>query len=113
MSKEDVDLARQALPAEEYEKFCRLGDLVDHLRECLRTKTPSPHCTATDLEQNLDWCFANLRTYEAMWEDIAQDVIAYIDRINGVTWKCEKCGKQTDRAVANQAGWFVCSSCSE
>ena len=48
-----------------------------------------------------------------MWENIAQDVIAYIDRINGVTWKCEKCGKQTDRTVVNQEGWFVCSSCSE
>jgi hypothetical protein len=46
MSKEEVDLARQALPAEEYEKFCRLGDFVDHLHECFADQNTKPalHC---------------------------------------------------------------------
>ena len=113
MTKNTVDLARQVLSAEEYADFVWQGDIMDHLITCLRTKTPSPYFTTTDFNENLERCGAALRHHEAQWQDYAHRILAYEDRINGVTWKCAKCGKQTDRVVVNHAGWFVCSSCSE
>jgi hypothetical protein len=69
-------IAKRLFSEEAFADFERRRDLTRHFEDCLENNTPSPHCTYTDLAENLRWCRIGLRIEGAAFEDYLQQIIA-------------------------------------
>jgi hypothetical protein len=69
-----LNYAKQVLKPDEFEHFVECRQKARHFAECIRTKTPSPLCSFTDPEKNLEWCELGLEIENGAYEDYMQRI---------------------------------------